>query len=88
LPLLPPPPNHALALPAWHLQEQGLSLLATIASVCERLPALEDAGSYGALAALPGGGLPQRLLAKQLVALDDLIMQLQECVEGMQVRRP
>ena len=81
-----PLPAHALAPPAWHLQEQGLSLLATIANVCERLPALEDAGSYGALAALPGGGLPQRLLAKQLAALDGLIVQLQECLEGMQVR--
>lgn len=47
-----------------------------------RLPALEDAGSYGTLAPLPG--LPRLLLAKQLVALDELIAQLQEFLDGMQ----
>lgn len=51
-----------------------------------RLPALEDGGAYGALAALPGHPhLKERLLAKQLAALDELIMQLQGYLGDMQV---
>lgn len=68
-------------------QEQSLSLLGTIANIAGRLPAVEDPAAYGALAALPaaaGGALQQRLLAKQLAALEALIEQLQEAVEDMQ----
>ncbi|PRW32645.1 hypothetical protein C2E21_8234 [Chlorella sorokiniana] len=68
------------------LQEQALSLLGTIANVLSRLPALEDARAYGALAGLPGHPqLKERLLAKQLSALDGLILQLQGCLGDMQV---
>lgn len=49
-----------------------------------RLPALEDAGAYGALAQLPAPRLQQRLLAAQLAALDALIVQLQQGLRGMQ----
>ena len=69
------------------LQEQALSLLRTCTNVIARLPALEDPAAYSTLAAaaaLPS--LPQQLLSKQLVALDELIVQLQECMDGMQVR--
>lgn len=77
--------NHAA--PSHRLkQEQALSLLGTIANVLSRLPALEDGGAYGALAALPGHPhLKERLLAKQLAALDELIMQLQGYLGDMQV---
>ncbi|KAI7843555.1 hypothetical protein COHA_002797 [Chlorella ohadii] len=76
--------NHAA--PSHRLkQEQALSLLGTIANVLSRLPALEDGGAYGALAALPGHPhLKERLLAKQLAALDELIMQLQGYLGDMQ----
>ena len=68
-------------------QEQALSLLGTIANILARLPALEDARACGALAALPGHPqLRERLLAKQLAALDSLIVQLQGCLEDMQAR--
>lgn len=68
-------------------QEQALSLLGTIANIQSRLPALEDPAAYGTLAALPGAAaLQQRLLGKQLAALDELIVQLQQGLEDMQVR--
>ncbi|KAL4421446.1 hypothetical protein ABPG75_010737 [Micractinium tetrahymenae] len=68
------------------LQEQSLSLLGTIANIAARLPALEDPSAYGALpAAAAGPGFQQRLLAKQLAAMDELIVQLQGCLADMQV---
>lgn len=77
--------HHAAFCPPL-LQEQALSLLGTIANVAARLPALEDPAAYGTLlAAAIAPGLQQRLLAKQLAALDELIMQLQGCLRDMQV---
>jgi len=67
------------------MQERALSLLGTVTNIAGRLPALEDESAYGALPAVAAPGLPQRLLAKQLAALDELIVQLQECLEEMQV---
>ncbi|KAL4432190.1 hypothetical protein ABPG77_005952 [Micractinium sp. CCAP 211/92] len=68
------------------LQEQSLSLLGTIANIAARLPALEDPAAYVALpAAAVAPGFQQRLLAKQLATMDDLIVQLQGCLEDMQV---
>lgn len=67
------------------LQDQALSLLGTLTNIAARLPALEDPAAYGALsAAATAPGLPQRLLAKQLAAMDGLIIDLQGCLEGMQ----
>ena len=91
-----PPPvapwllHHFAASKDHSLQEQALSLLGTLANIAARLPALEDPAAYGALAALPaaaGGALQQRLLAKQLAAVEQLLGQLQEAVEGMQASR-
>ena len=84
-PLAPPRPA-CLLLTLAPKQEQALSLLGTVANVLARLPALEDASAYGALAALPGHPhLRERLLAKQLAALDGLIQQLQGYLGDMQV---
>ncbi|PSC75596.1 nucleolar MIF4G domain-containing 1 [Micractinium conductrix] len=67
------------------LQEEGMSLLGTLANIAARVPALEDPSAYGLLpAAAAAPGLPARLLAKQLEALQGLILQLQECLSGMQ----
>ena len=62
-----------------------LSLLGTLANIAARLPALEDPGAYGALAALPAPNFPQRLLAAQLAAVEGLLAELQGALEGMQV---
>lgn len=89
--LLPPPvatasSSHSrprqLSHPSLDPQEQAVSFLGTIVNVLSRLPALEDATCYGALASLPG--LPRLLLAKQLSALEDLISQLQQQVDELQ----
>ena len=65
-----------------------MSLLGTLANIAARVPALEDPSAYGLLpAAAAAPGLPARLLAKQLEALQGLILQLQECLSGMQVCR-
>ncbi len=61
-----------------------MSLLRTVTNIISRIPALEDPGSYGVLAALPN--LPALLLSKQLQALDELIVQLQDCLDDAQVR--
>ncbi|KAI3423863.1 hypothetical protein D9Q98_009697 [Chlorella vulgaris] len=64
------------------LQDRGMSLLRTVTNIISRIPALEDPGSYGVLAALPN--LPTLLLSKQLQALDELIVQLQDCLDDAQ----
>eukprot|EP00887_Chlorella_sp_A99_P005713 scaffold1.g5713.t1 len=64
------------------LQDQAVSLLGTIANVTSRLPALEDAASYGELSALPG--IQRKLLSKQLLALEALLGELRAAVRGME----
>ena len=67
------------------LQEQALSLLRTCANVIDRLPALEDPSAYGTALAAAAPALPRLLLGKQVAALDALILQLQACLDEMQV---
>lgn len=60
--------------------------MGTIANIAARLPALEDPTAYGELpAAAAAPGFQQRLLAKQLAAMDELIVRLQGCLADMQV---
>ena len=64
-----------------HTQEESLCLLQTAANIIDRLPILQNTEYYGLLNV---GDYKQKLVGKQMMALEEILGQVQECLTKLE----